>query len=242
MAIGNPAVVRAHTRVGRDGPVPPTPAYLEGQAHIAVQAVIAKILLDQTIKKALRRDMHTLTTTAGTTEYTLPGFIARVLNIRAGSDSEKLRAFDSLDDFDIWYSRRYGGTTVVDTDAPTAWYHSGRTAAQKIKITFSPAMGSETSMLIRYVRNFRPPYKVESIFPTIAHVVVLTGVFAMMTGGMNDAEFQSLKANLARDLDVTIGGNRKMRHGRRTRRVAARTRAMASGSSASWSSSTKWRR
>jgi hypothetical protein len=242
MAISNPAVVQAHTKVGRDGPVPPTPAYLKGQAEIAVQAVIEEIILDESIAKALLERTYTLTTTSGTTEYTLPGYIVRVLNVCTGSDGEEIRPFDSRVDFDRWYYRRYGDTTVVDTDAPAAWYQSGRTSAHKIKITFSPAMGSETSMAIRYERGLTEPYRVPTVFPRGTHTVVLTGVYNHLTGGQYANVYASQLAKLARKLDVTIGGNQKMRHGRRNRRVAARTRAMASGSSASWSSSTKWRR
>ena len=243
MAISNPAIVQAHTKVGPGGvPVPPTSAYLEGQANIAIQAVIAKLLLDQSIKRALREDVYALTTTAGTTEYTLPNFISRVMNVRTDSNSEPIRGFDSPVDFDHWYYGRYGNATVVDTDAPLAWYKSGRTSAHKIKITFSPAMGSETSMLIRYERGLKEPYNVASVFPRGTHTVVLTGVYNHLTGGMFADVYATQIAKLARKLDVVIGGNRVMRHGRRNRRIVARTHAMASDSCSSWPSSTKSRR
>jgi hypothetical protein len=242
MAVANPAVVQAHTKMGRDGPIPPTPQYLEGQANIAIQAVIEEILLDQAIARALLENTYTLTTASPTTEYTLPSYVSRVLNIRAGSNDELIRGFDSRDDFDVWYYAKYGDTTVVDTDAPQAWYYSGRSASHKIKITFAPAVGDETSMKIRYVRGLEEPYSVESVFPRGTHTVVLTGVYTQLTGGMFADAYARQLVKLARRLDVTIGGNRVIRHGRRARRVAARTHAMSSGSYASWPSSTKWRR
>lgn len=222
-------------REGR--PVQPSLVALTGQAKVALQAVLGELLIDQSISRALFSEQEDISPTAD--EHTLPSHMQRVLNITRGSDNAPLRPFNSQVEHDLWYYSRYGNLTV-SADAPLAYYYSGRDARGRAQITFSPGIGSQTSLTVRFIRKATPPYRVGSLFPVEIHGVVLAGVLNFMTGNRYRDEYEQLKGDAARALDVVVGGIQKMRHSPNVRRKIRRANAMVSGPQSSWPSSVKW--
>jgi len=237
--IANSDVIAAKT--GRDGqgrPLPPSTAKLTGEAKVALQAVMSDMLLDQGIRRKILERTYTLTC-GSATEYTLPSYITRVIRILCGSDSKPLRLFDDRSEYEDWYYAVYGDSSVDSSNEPLVAYISGRSPTGKLKITFVPGVGDETTLTIRYVRSVPTPYNID-VFPEEIHPAVMMGVLGWLAGGQYVRWYETAKNKVARYLDAIIGGPQRMKKGLRLRRVVERANSVISGPQWPSSGSVKW--
>lgn len=203
-------VIAAHSKPDAGGVLrPPGPAELQQIARDAMTTAIGALLLNNAVGRAFLEDEYTLSVTSGTTEYALPENVARVINVRAASDGQPLRAFASTSDFDDWRWNQYGDTSTSGLD-PAAWYPSGRSGLGRVQITFYPGVGSETSMYVRYVKVIPEPYTINT-FPASAHPVVLVNALNHASGGAFQRDAEILQTQLVQNLNVATGGSATMR-------------------------------
>lgn len=176
-------VITANSVQKRDGTYdPPNTSVLANMVQTKLRVTLGLLLLNQSIARKIRERSTTLTVTSGTTEYTLPTTVSRVINMRRSTDNKPIKFFDSKDEHDQWYYEQYANDPVADTEVIQRAYYSGRGAGNAIKITFSPGVGAETSIPYRYVRRMTIPYQIED-FPEEIHPAIFVLLLNRMSGG-----------------------------------------------------------
>lgn len=211
-AVTDPMVIAAHSVAKPDGTVtPPNAGDLGNRAKTYLSVTLGMMLLNQAIGRRLQERSATLTLTAGTSEYTLPVTVSRVINMRRGSDNRPIRFFESKDEHDQWYFETHADDTITDTDEIERAYYSGRGTGNAIKITFSPGVGSETSIPYRYVRRMSLPYDV-SDFPEEIHPAIFIGLLNRMAGGQIEADAVKALEMAERFLQPVASATAEMRY------------------------------
>ena len=211
-AVADPSVIAANSTQNAAGMLaPPNPGVLADRAKPQLHIGLGILLRKQAVARKVLERSATLTTVAGTSEYTFPTTVSRIINMRLGSNNRPIKVFESKNDHDLWYYNQYADQEITTSDPISRAYYSGRGAGNALKVTFSPGVGSETSIPYRYVRKMQVPYNAED-FPEEIHPFISIDLINRMSGGQMRAEVKEALALVRLFLQPITTGEAAMRY------------------------------
>lgn len=194
--INDPLVKERGATSNPDGTVrPATPAELQTRATQNLVLAVGMILTDQAIVRSIRESTYTLTLTAAT-DYDLPAYVGRPINVRAAVNERPLTILASADEYDRYMADHYPSP---DTGTIQAIYANRDAISGNWHVTLIPGPGVSGSLLIRYIYRPFEPYSLLQLPPEL-HPLVTIMVLNRMTGGALKEDVTEAKKNAQRAL------------------------------------------